>query len=75
LWTSRSHKFPVGGKEEKFLSITKKNLTNLWVFFMRRWRFTGAATTAGRFLSLRERVRVRGKDRGNMRQPGLQIRN
>ncbi len=40
LWTSRSHKLPVGGKEEKFLSITKKNLTNLWVFFMRRWRFT-----------------------------------
>ena len=48
LWTSRSHKLPVGGKEEKFLSITKKNLTNLWVFFMRRWRFYQDGNDAGR---------------------------
>ncbi|RRE26732.1 hypothetical protein EAO00_20780 [Klebsiella pneumoniae] len=76
LWTSRSHKLPVGGKEEKILIYNQKNLTNLWVFFMRRWRFTRTATTAGRSpLPQGEGQGEGDRTGGNMRQPGLQIRN
>ena len=41
LCLSRSHKSPIGGKEEKVLIYNKKNLTKLWVLFNRMGYYAG----------------------------------
>ncbi|QGV90808.1 hypothetical protein F7P07_13925 [Klebsiella pneumoniae] len=48
LWTSRSHKLPVGGKEEKILIYNQKELNKPMGILYAPLAFTRTATTAGR---------------------------
>ncbi|TNJ80559.1 hypothetical protein CI665_020055 [Klebsiella quasipneumoniae subsp. similipneumoniae] len=64
LWTSRSHKLPIGGKEEKILIYNQKELNKpvgilyaLVAFYRRSHECRAVLFPSG------ERVRVR--DRGN----------
>ncbi|AHM81137.1 hypothetical protein KPNJ1_04405 [Klebsiella pneumoniae 30660/NJST258_1] len=76
LWTSRSHKLPVGGKEEKILIYNQKELNKPMGILYAPLAFTRTATTAGRSpLPQGEGQGEGDRTGGNMRQPGLQIRN